>query len=151
MAVHAVLWSNKGDKGVARSYHRPYEVWEILHFVYGPWPGELLRYEVSRYLGKYCTARKQVSDTLGVGRSRELVGAANDELGDEDYGMLWAPDVLYDRNRDDYVIHWSSSHASNNYGHKAIFYTRTKDFIHFDKPQLLCRKDGSGIMRLGYI
>ena len=68
------------------------------------------------------------------------------ELGDEDYGMLWAPDVLYDRNRDDYVIHWSSSHASNNYGHKAIFYTRTKDFMHFDKPQLLCRKDGSGII-----
>lgn len=68
------------------------------------------------------------------------------QLGDENFGCLWAPDVLYDHKSDDYLIHWSSSHASNNFGHKAIFYTRTKDFIHFDKAQLLCRKDGSGII-----
>jgi len=68
------------------------------------------------------------------------------ELGDEDFGCLWAPDVIYDRKNDDHVIHWSSAHASNNYGDKAIYYTRTKDFKSFTKPQLLCKKDDSGII-----
>ncbi len=48
--------------------------------------------------------------------------------------------------REDYVIHWSSSHASNNYGDKAIYYTRTKDFDSFSEPRMLCRKEGSGII-----
>ena len=34
-------------------------------------------------------------------------------------------------------MHWSSSHARNNYGEKAIFYSRTKDFKEFSKPEIL--------------
>jgi len=26
------------------------------------------------------------------------------ELGDEDFGCLWAPDVIYDKENEDYVI-----------------------------------------------
>ena len=68
------------------------------------------------------------------------------ELGDEDFGCLWAPDVIYDHINKDYVIHWSSAHASTNFEHKAIYYSRTKDFESFTKPQLLYRKEDSGVI-----
>ncbi|MBD3921757.1 glycoside hydrolase family 43 protein [Paenibacillus sp. PR3] len=141
-----VLWSKQGDQGVrdhtivrtrdgrfyilatdlslANGFHTKYESsWE----------------NISRK-GSRCLSLWESGDLVNWSEQRMV------ELGDEDFGCLWAPDVLYDRDRDDYVIHWSSAHASNNYGHKAIFYTRTKDFVRFDRPQLLCRKDGSGII-----
>ena len=47
-------------------------------------------------------------------------------LGNENFGCLWAPDAFYDPEREDYVLHWSSTHASNGFGNMGIWYTRTK-------------------------
>jgi hypothetical protein len=68
------------------------------------------------------------------------------KLGDDDFGCLWAPDIIYDSVNDDYVIHWSSSHKSNNYGPKKIYYSRTKDFRTFSAPEVLYEKEDSGII-----
>ena len=65
-------------------------------------------------------------------------------LGDEHFGCLWAPDVIFDPEHEDYVLHWSSTHSSNQFGPMAIFYSRTKDFVTFTKPALLYRKEDSG-------
>lgn len=103
----------------------------------------------AKYEGSWDNIARKGSKYLSLWESEDLVNWSEQrmiKLGNEDFGCLWAPDVLYDRNNNDYVLHWSSAHASNNYGHKAIFYTRTKDFIHFTEYQLLCRKDGSGII-----
>ncbi|WP_235549007.1 glycoside hydrolase family 43 protein [Paenibacillus sp. Soil522] len=90
-----------------------------------------------------------MSKCLSLWESTDLVNWSEQrmiELGDEDFGCLWAPDVIYDPINKDYVIHWSSPHASNNYGHKAIYYSRTKDFESYTKPQLLYRKEDSGVI-----
>ena len=58
----------------------------------------------------------------------------------------WAPDIIYDKQKEDYIIHWSSSHQCNQFGPKAIFYTRTKDFKTFSKPEELFRKTDSGVI-----
>ena len=141
-----VLWSNQGDKGVRD--HTIVRAKSGKFYILSTDLGLANCFD-TKYEGTWANIARNGSKCLALWESDDLVNWSEQrmiELGDEDYGMLWAPDVLYDRNRDDYVIHWSSSHASNNYGHKAIFYTRTKDFMHFDKPQLLCRKDGSGII-----
>ncbi len=65
-------------------------------------------------------------------------------LGDERFGCLWAPDILFDPAEGDYVLHWSSSHASNDFGPMAIYYSRTQDFVHYSKPAVLYRKADSG-------
>lgn len=44
------------------------------------------------------------------------------------------------------MLHWSSSHRSNDYGQKAIYYSRTKDFEHFTRPEVLYRKEDSGVI-----
>ena len=79
--------------------------------------------------------------------SDDLVHWSEQEMitfGDEGCGCIWAPDIIYDPENEDYVLHWSYCHADNNYGPMAIYYSRTKDFATWTKPELLYRKEDSG-------
>lgn len=107
----------------------------------------------AHFNGKY----KGTWHEIGINGSKDLVLWESDDLinwseqrmihlGDEDFGCLWAPDIIYDKNEDNYVLHWSSSHKSNNYGPKKIYYSRTKDFKQYTKPQVLYEKEDSGII-----
>ena len=75
-----------------------------------------------------------------------MVLSQTHSLGDEPFGCVWAPDILYDESNGDYLIHWSSSHPSNNYGYKKIYYSRTTDFIQFTTPNILYEKEDSDII-----
>ena len=103
--------------------------------------------------GKY----KGTWDEIGRNGSKDMVVWESDDLvhwdeqrmvrfGDEDFGCLWAPDIMYDSRNGDYVIHWSSSHRSNDYGPKRIFYCRTGDFKVFTKAEVLYEKEDSGVI-----
>ena len=94
-------------------------------------------------------------DNITHGGSKELAHWWSDDLihwseeemvtiGDENCGCVWAPDIIYDPEHDDYVLHWSTRHRDNNYGHMAIYYTRTSDFVTYSKPALLYRKEDAG-------
>lgn len=103
----------------------------------------------TKYQGSWENITREGSKCLSLWESEDLVNWSEQrliELGDDTYGCLWAPDVVYDPHEQDYVLHWSSSHASNGYGPKAIYYSRTRDFRTFSAPELLCRKEDSGII-----
>lgn len=139
-----VLWSYEGDRGVrdftiirtqegkfvilatdlSLSYGMPYQY----HNSWG---------EVSRN-GSKSLVMWQSDDLLHWGCQKML------RLGDESFGCLWAPDILFDKKEQDYIVHWSSSHAMNDFGPKGIFYSRTKDFESFSKPEVLYRKEDGG-------
>ncbi|MDQ0171329.1 glycoside hydrolase family 43 protein [Paenibacillus tundrae] len=141
-----ILWSNQGEQGVRD--HTIVRTKDGKFFIIST-DLSLANCFHSKYERDWNNISRNGSKCLSMWESDDLVYWSEQrmvELGDEDFGCLWAPDVLYDEKRKDYIIHWSSSHASNNYGDKAIYYTRTKDFVQFDKAQLLCRKDGSGII-----
>lgn len=79
--------------------------------------------------------------------SDDLVHWSEEEmvtLGDENCGCIWAPDIIFDEKNGDYLLHWSYCTADNDYGPMAIYYSRTKDFVNFTKPELLYRKEDSG-------
>ena len=81
--------------------------------------------------------------------SDDLVHWSEEEmvtLGDEHFGCLWAPDIIFDREQGDYILHWSSPHSCNGFGAKGIYYSRTSDFKHYSKPELLYRKEDSGVI-----
>ena len=89
------------------------------------------------------------SKCLSMWESEDLVNWSAQQLvplGDENFGCLWAPDVLYDPERQDYMLHWSSTHASNGFGNMGIWFTRTKDFKSFERPRLLYQKDDAGVI-----
>jgi len=100
-----------------------------------------------RYAHDWNNISRHGSKCLAHWESDDLVHWSEEQLiplGSEDFGCLWAPDVIHDEERGDYLLHFSASHASNGYGAKAIYYCRTRDFEVFSRPELLYRKPDSG-------
>ena len=62
-------------------------------------------------------------------------------FGRDDFGCLWAPEIFYDEIRDEYLIHWGSTVAEDNFTHMSIFCSVTKDFETFSEPKLFFTKD----------
>lgn len=137
-----VLWAYYGDKGV-----RDFTVVRCKNPQTGKEKFVILATDLSLSYGmrgQYHHSWDEIghngSKSLAIWESDDLVNWTEQRLakiGDEQFGCLWAPDVIYDKKAEDYVVHWSSSHARNNYGEKAIFYSRTKDFKEFSKPEIL--------------
>lgn len=139
-----ILWSYEGDKGVRdftiiRTKENRFVILATdLSLAYGmPYQYENSWKKVSEN-GSKCLVMWQSDDLIHWSTQKML------HLGDDDFGCLWAPDIIYDKDKDDYVIHWSSSHRSNQYGPKAIYYSRTKDFESFTAPEVLYRKEDGG-------
>lgn len=142
-----VLWAYYGDKGVrdftitkCEKTGKYYILATDLSLSYG------MR---NQYHNSWEEIGRNGSKFFSLWESTDLVSWSEQrlvKLGDDDFGCLWAPDIIFDRKEGDYVIHWSSSHKSNDYGNKAIYYSRTKDFETFSKPEILYRKEDSGVI-----
>ena len=140
-----VLWAYYGDRGVRdmtiirdRETGRFHIFATDLSLAYGMRNQYKRSWEnISRH-GSKCLAH-WYSDDLTHWSEQEMLA-----LGDENFGCMWAPDILYDPENGDYVLHWSSSHSCNSFGPKAIYYSRTRDFVNYSKPALLYRKEDSG-------
>lgn len=139
-----ILWSYEGDKGVrdftiTRTQEGKFVILATdLSLSYG------MPYQ---YHNSWAEVSRNGSKCLVMWKSDDLIHWGNQEmvkLGNEDFGCLWAPDILYDKEQGDYVVHWSSSHAMNDFGPKGIFYSRTKDFVTFSDPAVLYRKEDGG-------
>ena len=94
---------------------------------------------------------------IGLNGSRDLAHWVSDDLvhwseeemvrfGTDDMGCVWAPDVIFDSEHGEYLVHWSSKHRCNNFGNMAIYGSRTKDFAHYSEPELIYRKPDSSII-----
>ena len=142
-----VLWSHLGEKGVrdctiircaadgkyrifATDLSLAYNFKNKYHF---DWPTVAQN-------GSKCLSMWESDDLLHWSPQQLL------KLGDENFGCLWAPDVLFDPKHGDYVLHWSSAHASNGYGDMGIYFSRTKDFKTFSVPKLLYQKEDAGVI-----
>lgn len=62
-------------------------------------------------------------------------------FGRDDFGCMWAPEIFYDEINDEYLIHWGSTLADDNFTHMSIFSSTTKDFESFSEPKLFFTKD----------
>lgn len=142
-----ILWAYYGDKGVrdftiikCENTGKYYIVATDLSLSYG------MR---NQYHHSWEEIGRKGSKCFSIWESTDLVSWSEQRLvqfGDEDFGCLWAPDIIFDKVCGDYIIHWSSSHRCNNFGHKAIYYSRTRDFETFSKPKELYRKEDSSII-----
>ena len=103
----------------------------------------------SKYHFHWPTVARNGSKCLSMWESEDLLHWSDQKLlplGDEDFGCLWAPDIFYDPQQQDYVLHWSSSHRCNDYGDMGIYFSRTRDFVEFTKPKLLYQKMDAGVI-----
>lgn len=139
-----ILWSYEGDKGVrdftvTRTKEGKFVILATdLSLAYG------MPYQ---YENSWKNIAENGSKDLVMWQSDDLVHWSNQKmlrLGNENFGCLWAPDIIYDKEQNDYVIHWTSSHKENGFGPKRIFYTRTGDFETFSPAGLLYRREDGG-------
>lgn len=142
-----VLWSYLGEKGVRDCsifYCPEDEKYRILatdlSLAYRFRPDHRLDWPVISRTGSKCLAMWESADLINWSDQILL------PLGNADFGCLWAPDVIRDRQSGEYWIHWSSTHVSNNMGNMAIYCCRTRDFKTFSEPALLYRKEDSGVI-----
>ena len=111
-----VLWAYHGDHGVrdftitrCETNGKFYIFATDLSLAYG------LR---NQYKGDWANINRYGSKNLSVWESEDLVNWSEQYLvkvADENYGCVWAPDIIFDRENQDYVLHWSSSHRCDDY------------------------------------
>lgn len=65
------------------------------------------------------------------------VGPRLVEVGIPEAGCVWAPEIIYDKQRQDYLIFFASNvkEATDEEAKHRIYFTRTKDFIHFTETK----------------
>ncbi len=110
-----------------------------------------ISYGIRRYGAKdfWDIVSKQGSQCLSCWESADLVNWSEQRLIDfsgNGFGCVWAPDVIFDRETGDYILHWSASNADNGYTKKRIYYSRTRDFVSFTKPEILYGPDGDDVI-----
>lgn len=140
-----ILWCYDGEKGA-----RDFTIIRNRHNgKYYIWGTDLcLAYEFRRkYNHSWDEVSRKGSHYFSVWESDDLIHWSEQKLvkvGGDEFGCLWAPDIIYDAQQENYILHWSSSHKSNHYGDKGIYYSRTKDFKVLTEPQELYRKEDGG-------
>lgn len=141
-----VIWSYLGQKGVRdftiiRTNDERFVILATdLSLSYG-FPGQFnLPWKEISTTGSKSLVLWESTDLINWSEQRMV------ELGDENLGCLWAPDIIFDKANNDYVVHWSSTSSSNDFGNMGIYYSRTKDFKEFTKPSLLYQKEDAGVI-----
>lgn len=141
-----VLWSYVGEKGVrdmtiVKTKEDKYVILATdLSLAYG------MPYE---YQQSWQKIKENGSSYLVKWESEDLINWTRSELvevGNPELGCCWAPDIIYDRKKEDYIVHWSSPKKEDNYQQMAIYYTRTKDFKTFTKAKVLYQKEDGSVI-----
>lgn len=141
-----VLWSFRGDLGVRdmtiiKTRLGDYRIFATdLSLAYGM-PG--------KYRNDWGNIVRDGSKCLMSWASRDLVHWDKQQevrFDGPDFGCLWAPDILFDRALDSYLLHWSSTLTEEPDSGHAIWYSRTRDFVSYTTPEILYRKPGVSVI-----
>lgn len=84
------------------------------------------------------------SKFLSYWESEDLVNFSEQKLlyfGRDDFGCLWAPEVTYDDENGEYIIHWGSTVKADEFSHMSIYCCKTRDFENFTYPELFFTKE----------
>ncbi len=142
---HPVLWSYLGEKGVrdCTVIHCPedgkYRILATdLSLAYRYREKRFHDWQGISHGGSKCLSMWESSDLVNWSEQTLL------HLGDDDFGCLWAPDIVRDSGSGEYVIHWSSTHSDRQF--MGIYCCRTRDFCQFTPPKLLYSKENAGII-----
>lgn len=103
----------------------------------------------TRYHKDWNCVNRQGSKCFSKWESEDLIHWSQQELVkivDENYGCAWAPDIIYDEENQDYMVHWSSRYPADSDNFMAIYYAKTRDFKIYSEPKMLCKKADTGII-----
>jgi sucrose-6-phosphate hydrolase SacC (GH32 family) len=99
------------------------------------------------YRGDWAEVQRSGSQSIMVWESTDLVNWSEQRMvkvGHDTAGCVWAPEAIYDKETEDFLVFWASR---TNYGadkHR-IFCSKTKDFKTFTEPQVYIERENDVI------
>jgi len=95
------------------------------------------------YNGNWGRAVHEGSKSLVIWESTNLVNWSEPRLvkvAPDDAGCTWAPEAVYDTNKQAYLTFWASTTGRDNFSKHRIWAAWTKDFVTFEKPFIYIEK-----------
>lgn len=96
------------------------------------------------------------SKCLRMWKTEDFTSFSEERLvhfGRDDFGCMWAPEVFFDEENQEYLIHWGSTVAEDNFTHMSIYCSTTKDFETFSVPKMFFTKENeildSHLLKIG--
>ncbi len=130
-----VLVSDVGEKGVRDPYILPSPDRSKFY---------LIATDLSIHLnGDWGRAQTAASKSIVVWETEDLVNWSEPRLvkvAPDNAGCTWAPEVIYDEERGEYMVFWASKTADDNFSKHRIWAARTKDFKEFGEPFVYIEK-----------
>jgi hypothetical protein len=83
------------------------------------------------------------SKSIVIWESTDLVKWSEPRLvkvAPDDAGCTWAPEAIYDEAKQEYLVFWASTTASDRFAKHRIWAARTKDFVKFSEPFIYIEK-----------
>ena len=141
-----VLWSKLGDEGVrdfciARTKDNK--------FVILATDLSLANHFNGKYEGNWNIVNQKGSPYLSLWKSDDLINWSEQKLVrvvDDSFGCAWAPDIIFDEDKNQYMVHWSSVKKGDEDRKMAIYCAWTSDFETYTKPKLFARREGTQII-----
>lgn len=88
------------------------------------------------------------SQYINIWESDDLVNWSEQRrahVATDDSGMAWAPESIYDYDRDAYMVFWASNTTVNGVKRQRIYCAYTTDFVSFTEPEIYQEADGDVI------
>jgi hypothetical protein len=124
-----VLVSTLGEKGVRDPF-----------VIRSPDGGKffLIATDLSIHLnGNWGRAVRAGSKSIVIWESNDLVKWSEPRLvkvSADDAGCTWAPEVVYDQEKQEYLVFWASTNGRDDFAKHRLWAARTKDFKTFSEP-----------------
>ncbi len=88
---------------------------------------------------RWGTCQRNGSRSIMIWESNDLVHWSNQrmaQIAPPNAGCAWAPESVYDSEKDAYMVFWASKTSDDNYTTQRIYRCYTKDFKHFTDAEL---------------
>ncbi len=136
-----ILTAEKGEKGcrdieIVRLHSGGFVILTTdLSIAYRMDENYQVNWQIVNRTGSKCLRMWKTPDLINF--SEEILAP----IGTENFGCMWAPEVYFEEEIGEYLIHWGSTVKEDNYSHMSIFCSTTKDFETFSEPKLFFTKD----------
>ncbi|MGN0182274.1 MAG: LamG-like jellyroll fold domain-containing protein, partial [Candidatus Ornithomonoglobus sp.] len=98
---------------------------------------------------RWGTCQTAGSKSIVIWESNDLVNwseARLVEVADKNAGCTWAPEAVYDTEKDAYMVFWASKVSDDGYSTQRIYRSYTKDFKVFTEPEIYI--DGGNVSNI---
>lgn len=98
---------------------------------------------------RWGTCQTSGSQNIVIWESSDLVSWSEARLvkvAPDNAGCTWAPECIYDAERDAYMVFWASKVSTDNYTTQRMYRSYTKDFVTFTEPEIYI--DGGSISNI---